>query len=60
MVREWEQMGNKRNKVKVEESIQTLGDLNVQNREVENEFGGKFLGFTPRKKIKDLTGLNLA
>lgn len=38
MVREWEQMGNKRNEVKVEESIQTLGDLNVQNREVENEF----------------------
>lgn len=59
MYRDWAETGNRINEVKVEGNIWTESDLNVQKREVENEFCGKCLGFTLRTKRKDLTGFCL-
>lgn len=38
MAREWAQIGNRINEVGIEGNIQTLGDLNVYRKEVENKF----------------------
>lgn len=59
VARKWAYMGNRINEVEMEGNIWTLGDLNAQKREEENEFCGKFLGFTLRTKRKDLTGFSL-
>lgn len=40
MARKWAQMGNRINEVEIEGNIWTLGDLNIQKTEVENEFCG--------------------